>query len=132
MIRRLQQHPLGQIFLAWAMLGAILMRVLVPVGYMPAADSTKLLLQICAAGQEYLTLTIAHKGEPAPIKAKGDMPCVFAGAQAVGLLSQYDDVALLPVIYAAQLILGRTLFDITPNRLAAPPPPALAPPVLRF
>ena len=113
----------------WLSLLALLAIVLVPPGYMvgQSAGQGGPELVICS-GHGPLALHTDAAGHPVkPSKAGADTPCAFAGH---GVASSVAPVAapmprtawfLVPVI-------GR-LGELTPGRgLAAPPPPAQAPP----
>lgn len=107
---------------------ALLIRLLVPAGWMPAAEGGYAITLCTSQG-----LTTAwvdeqgriHKGEPG--KAGVDHPCLFAGFAAAldapllaGALVAPLPAAILPPIAHVTVAIGRGL--------AAPPPPATGPP----
>lgn len=131
MIQWVQHRQLGQIFLAMAMLCALSVRIMVPVGYMPAAASGKLVLQLCAPDQQSLTVDITHKGAKYPSPHKADKPCLYAAGVGHGMLDLAYLQGFLPILYSVTSVLGTAIAHLTPHRLAAPPPPAIGPPLLR-
>jgi len=113
---------------------ALLLRALIPAGWMPEAHAGTLRLTICSGtdlSQAELAAASAllDKGQPKKTPAhKADQPCAFAGiAQAADLP---DTAAALPIPHRAALAIGTP--DQTapaPGRgLAAPPPPPTGPP----
>lgn len=101
---------------------AIVMRVAVPPGFM--ADPTGRAGLVICTGHGPLT---DHKGSD-PAKTTPDIPCAFAGHAAVDA----PDV-IIPRISVAWVAVSPPQLrkpDLAPGRgLAAPPPPAVGPPV---
>lgn len=118
------------LFIAAALL-VLSMRMLVPTGFMPIASDGRMVIQLCT-GTGPATMVI-DLGKAAPTSGDqhkaGDGPCTFAGAFAGGLLAPALPVILTPVLALARLPQGATIADLTVHRLAAPPPPAIGPPL---
>jgi hypothetical protein len=106
---------------------ALAVRVLVPPGYMtPDRPTSGFSLVICT---DHGLITLDDDGKQAPGKPKGDAPCAFAGGMAppaptVAVLTSFEGWAPAPLRVEPRQ-------DLAPGRgLAAPPPPAIGPPVL--
>jgi hypothetical protein len=108
---------------------ALAMRVLVPTGFMPTDAPHGLTISLCTgSGAIDVILDVDDKG---PVKsshqAQGE-PCTFAaglgGAILWGLPLQL--AVALPLL--VDLADETAIADLTPHRLAAPPPPAQGPP----
>jgi len=130
-MHRLTRHSdFARGFLAVAMLLVLAMRVAVPAGFMPISLDGKLVVQLCTgSGPATLTLDIG-KDAPAPGKHKAaDSPCAFSGGFAGGLIDAALPVMLTPVLALQRLRQGAAIADLTVHRLAAPPPPAIGPPL---
>jgi hypothetical protein len=115
------------VFLTLAML-ALVLRVLVPQGFMVADQAAGPGLVICT-GHGPLTLVSGDHGAKAPErKPVGQTACVFAGANTPPQPSPAAPVHQpLTLVLAAPLDLRRP--DDRPVRgLTAPPPPSHAPP----
>ncbi|MEN9683527.1 MAG: hypothetical protein RLZZ427_1278 [Pseudomonadota bacterium] len=131
----IRQSQVGRSLLMLAVLLAVLLalatRVLVPTGFMPTAASAGLTVTLCAeTGGKSVTIDL---GKPAPAGKPhaAEALCGFAAGLGQGLLGS----AAVPVLSApfspVPMLLGVTLARFTVHRLAAPPPPAQAPPALR-
>jgi hypothetical protein len=107
---------------------ALVVKVLVPQGYMAAehGDGARFPLVICTA-QGRVTLDTGDKHAP-PHKSKADSPCAFAGnvvPPAPSLISVAAFDRWSPFATVVTMV-----GDQRPGRgLAAPPPPAVGPPV---
>jgi hypothetical protein len=138
MISRPAPRPASarQLFLALAAL-AVLMKVLVPPGFMaaPRANDLPFALTLCTSQGPLIVepggrLPGSPQDHAPGGKAAHDSPCAFAGHGAAGpapegLVAPAADV----VAYAAAATPARR-FDLAPGRgLAAPPLPARGPPV---
>lgn len=108
---------------------ALFMRLLVPAGWMPAADRGLMITLCTGTGAQQAWVDEqgnVHKGKPG--EGQADHPCVFNGFAAVlDLPSGLDAVAaplpvtiVLPALAVTAVAIGRGL--------AAPPPPATGPP----
>lgn len=118
----------GRIALGFVVL-ALFMRLLVPAGWMPAADRGLMITLCTGTGAQQAWIDEQgniHKGEPG--EGQADHPCVFGGFAAVLKLPSGPDAlagplpvaTALPVLAATAVAIGRGL--------AAPPPPATGPP----
>lgn len=123
---------------AFALL-ALLVRALVPAGYMVAeageADGRYLVVQMCdghgSAAQiiDLDTGKVVDKSKsPDTTNTSNDAPCVFAMAAVVSLPTLAFEPALVRHVIATELA---GISDVRPGRgIAAPPPPATGPPSL--
>ena len=120
----------------WAMpliLCALLMRMVIPAGWMPTVDSAGYTrITICAdAGRQDAWIDASgdlHKSDPGTQK-HSQQPCVFAGlgaALAMPILGALD----LPLAVNATACLLICALVAIGRGLAAPPPPATGPPTL--
>lgn len=124
-----RQHPL---LAAWLVAAALLMKVLVPAGFMASMNAGGLTVQLCTAyGMQTVVLTADGqiKATDAPQSDSAmDAPCVFAGHGAP-LLSGADPL-LLAVAIAFILTAGLRVAKTAP--LPQPfflRPPAIGPPL---
>lgn len=137
------RHLLAQRHLALLVCAAaMLLKLLVPTGYMIASDHGRLSITICSGmasqpaamampGMDH-AMTMAHGTLPIPDKsvdhAKADMPCAFAGlsAQALGAV----DIVLLAIALAAVAILAlRAIPRVAPCAAPYLRPPLRGPPL---
>ena len=108
---------------------ALVLKVLVPPGFMLAGTGQQSLIAICT-GHGPLTLAVDdHGGSKAPAQQKTDAPCLGAGN-----ISPPSPPALAtlpaPLAFAASPAPFGRAFDLAPGRgLAAPPPPSQGPPI---
>jgi len=122
---------------AFALL-ALVVRALIPAGYMVAEASTAegryLVVQMCdghGASQviDLDTGKLVKKSKtPGTSDSQNDAPCVFAMAAAVSLPLLAAEPVLLRHSIPAERV---SISDVRPGRgIAAPPPPATGPPSL--
>jgi len=121
---------------------ALLLRLLVPAGWMPVTDATGVHLTLCS-GTGPMTMPMeamarmAHGGTMAgmahhmPTDQQGapEHPCAFAN---LGLaVAEPGPLALLPPVASATLMpAGVALLVLIGRGLAAPPPPPTGPPAI--
>lgn len=108
---------------------ALLIRALLPAGFMPVRDRLGITVAICS-GQGEVTqfVPIERKdGAPDPRRAASDV-CAFAAALGGGLVAPPLPALAEPAPAAFAALAPGMLADFTVRRLAAPPPPALGPP----
>jgi hypothetical protein len=114
---------------------AIVMKVLIPPGFMTAASASGGFPLVLCTGHGPVTLDSPVPGHPAKQvpadKPSHDPPCVFAGhGVAAAAPSQLNVAPVEFVAYAEAPRVGRPS-DLAPGRgLAAPPLPARGPPSL--
>jgi hypothetical protein len=121
--------------LAAAALLAVLARVIVPAGFMPAQDGGRFLAVVLCTGYGPVDAVLdletgeAHRGGKIPShdgSTDEDAPCVFAAAAPLAL----PVVAPSRVLAIVPPDVGRSTstYEAVTLRLAAPPPWATAPP----
>ncbi|WP_221794896.1 hypothetical protein [Aquisediminimonas sediminicola] len=119
--------------MALALMGPVLllvlaMRVLVPAGYMPMASAHGLTITLCTPkGAVDVTVNVDKKAPASSHQAAGDH-CIFASALGSAALLAVQPLLALAMPPLAGLAGGMAIADLTPHRLAAPPPPAIGPP----
>ncbi len=109
---------------------ALLLRVMIPAGWMPTAGAGYAITLCTGAGVVSAWVDAngtIHKDKPSPAYG-AEHPCVFAGfAAALIAPAPVDVVAALPALAAATLI-GWVFEQAVGRGLAAPPPPPTGPP----
>lgn len=108
---------------------ALVMRLLVPAGWMPSADGRSITLCTSMGAVQAWVSTdgTVHEKAPGRDADKASQPCIFA-ALGVAILAP-DPVAGLAAIEAAPALLVAWAMAIAIGRgLAAPPPPPTGPP----
>ena len=114
------------VFLTLAVL-VLALKVLVPTGYMVADTGGGLALTICTG---HGPLIVRHGDPKAPAQRTSDAPCAFAGAMTPITPTAPTLVAARPA-FAMVTAASPLRPDLSPGRgLAAPPPPAVGPPIL--
>lgn len=117
------------VFVAAALL-VLAMRTLVPTGFMPVAHQGTMVIQLCTGTGPATMVVDLGKDAPAGDQHKaGDGLCLFACAFAGGLLVLAAFVMLAAALPRVRLPYGAAIADLTVHRLAAPPPPAIGPPL---
>lgn len=114
---------------------ALAMRMVVPAGWMPSMVAGKATITLCTGtGTGMVEAWVdaegkIHKESPAK-KSAGDQPCAFAGLNAA-VDAPALDFASLPLPFAPQMPQSNAATSVAIGLgLAAPPPPATAPPAL--
>ncbi|MBU3078915.1 hypothetical protein [Sphingomonas quercus] len=125
-----QSRASRDLFVALAFL-VLLIRTLVPSGFMPVAMDDKVVIQLCT-GAGPASIVIDRDGgsdhHPADEHKASDHPCTYSGGFTGGLLDAVPPRLAAPLVHAVTLPFGAALADLTVHRLAAPPPPAIGPP----
>ena len=85
----------------WLIAAALLMKVIVPAGYMPVISDGAIAIQLCSGfGPEMMAMAMPgmgdHHGE-IDHSGKGDMPCGFAG-HAPAAIAGADPILLIAAI----------------------------------
>ncbi|WP_253717525.1 hypothetical protein [Sphingomonas sp. AP4-R1] len=115
---------------------ALILRILIPSGWMPAADRIGLMPCFgtvsaghAAAAMDHAGHHAAHRRGDHPDDGKSDRPCAFAGFACA--LAEPDVVSGPPLVpLAAPILLGGVAAAARIGAgLAAPPPPPTGPPV---
>lgn len=100
---------------AWLVGTALLMKVLVPAGFMPGTANGMMLIQLCT-GQGAQTVMMEIPGKAGDREQgdhqKADMPCAFAGLSTPGLAA--TDPVLLAIALAFIIV---SAFRVTPTRI---------------
>lgn len=119
-------------FALFCLVVLMLLRALVPTGWMPAASGDGFTITICTSDGRVSAWLDAdgtiHRDAPGDDGAGKDSPCLFAlgipplPAMAAAIVAKVAFVILLPT---------PTLIDVAIGRgLAAPPPPPTGPPTI--
>ena len=118
------QRRLMLVLFAWA----LLVRLLVPAGWMPAADASGGHLVLCDGGMVAMPAHDAAHGK-APMHHQGpsDHPCSFAGP--VAAVDTPVAVVPLPPLTPRYTVAAERRAGAIGRGLAAPPPPPTGPPV---
>lgn len=124
-IDRLRAHvALGLVALA------LLLRILVPAGWMPAASGSGYAITLCTGMGSVSAWVDAegkvHKEKPAD--ASTGHPCVFSGFSAAIDLPVLDGGAIAHPLHVGTLLLPLATAVAIGRGLAAPPPPSTGPP----
>lgn len=109
---------------------ALVVKVLVPPGFMVAANNGGGQALVICTGHGALQLTV-HATDPSkpPPQKKSDAPCAFSGSATPPSPSLVAAIAE-PYAHAALPIVAVRPSYVAPGRgLAAPPPPSQAPPI---
>ncbi|GLT01299.1 hypothetical protein GCM10007897_26910 [Sphingobium jiangsuense] len=120
-------RPLQGVFGA-LLLCVLAVRALVPTGYMPVASPQGVIISMCTGAGAVKAFVPTDAGHQDDSSGKMDGSCVFAAGLGHGLLQPWADAGPVFLIGAILLRHGRAIADLTVHRLAAPPPPAHAPP----
>ena len=116
---------------AWLVFAALLMKVVVPAGFMPVATGRSITMELCSGfGPEKVMAAMPgmgdHKGSP-DHSGKGDMPCGFGG-HAPPAFSTVDPILLA---LAIAFIIAAAFLSAPLSRVALPTylrPPLRGPP----
>lgn len=103
-------------------------RIAIPTGFMPTAAPSGIVITVCTGmGEAKAFLPIEKKGDQ-DRHGTAESPCTFAAGLGSGFTAP-DLAGPAPVIAPlAAAPASRAIADLTVHRLAAPPPPAHAPP----
>lgn len=110
---------------------ALLMRLLVPVGWMPAAEQG-FAITLCT-GEGAVSAWVDDKGEihkGKPAAEQTSHPCIFAGFGVALDLPSFTAIGA-PLLLAAEALPPFARFVVAIGQgLAAPPPPSTGPPII--
>ena len=114
---------------AWALLFALLLslRLIGSAGYMPEVDHGSLKIVVCPGADLNAPLALGsmyHRGHMQHRHA----PCPYAAASALGAVGSDWAPRVAIVVFAAALLLGRTLLFIE-RQSRRDRPPAIGPPI---
>lgn len=125
----LRYSATSRLAFALLMACALAVRLLVPAGYMPGTSSHGITVELCSgiAGQKVF-IDLGKSPTKAPSGHEKSKDCTFSAGLGLGLSPPIEDGAVLVALLTLAPPLGAAIADLTPHRLAAPPPPAQAPP----
>lgn len=108
---------------------ALLLRLLVPAGYMPVEGRGFAVTLCTGMGRVEAWMDASgHIHKKKPDDAKGEHPCIFAGHAAAIDMPRLPVATMAPMA-AAQVVAGLPRWTVAIGRgLAAPPPPPTGPP----
>jgi len=129
MTARIRESRRARGLFALLLFCALAIRVAIPTGFMPVQTGHGLIISICTGqGAVQAMLPVDRKSDDHGHHQTDERPCTFA----LGLGGPLIDPALpahvspmLPVFAAPPV---QVIADLVTHRLAAPPPPAQAPP----
>lgn len=132
-MNHLRESPAARGLFGLLLTLVLAVRVAIPLGYMPSEGPhpITLALTICnGMAPAKSVVTIPVKGDHERKSQASDSACPFAAGLGSGLLSSEPDPTAPVVAPDFAVALFRAITDLTPHRMAAPPPPAHAPPAL--
>lgn len=104
-------------------------RIAIPTGFMPTQSAHGIVISLCT-GEGAKTAMLPMDGKTSDHHKAADGECAFAAGLGGGMLGASLSVPFASVPLPAALVSSRAIADLTVHRLAAPPPPAQAPPAL--
>lgn len=126
----IRQSQTARGLFALLLLCALAIRIVVPTGFMPAQGMSGIIITLCTGqGAVKAFLPIEQEDDEPGDHEQGQNSCAFA----LGLGGGFLDVPppTLPIKFAiASSLVSKAIPHLTVHRLAAPPPPAQAPPAL--
>lgn len=127
---RLRASPLRANIALSLVAFALLLRIAVPAGWMPAAAGSGYAITLCT-GMGAISAWVDDEGrvhKEKPADAQSDQPCVFSGFSAALDLPALDGTLVVPPLAIVTLFV-LPIASVTIGRgLAAPPPPSTGPP----
>lgn len=119
-------------FALWIVACALMLRIVVPAGWMPGTGADGAMRVTLCTGQGLVEAWVAGDGslhDKAPQKSepKTDQPCSFTGLGAA-LVNVPVFLPDAPIHIAAMPAIARATTVAIGRGLAAPPPPAIGPP----
>ena len=129
----LRRHFLRHRALAgWIVAAALLMKLLVPAGYMPTLSGNSVIIQICSGyGPMTMAMPIPGKEDSSgqgDHQGKAEMPCAFSGLSAPSLAAADPQLLALAILFV--IVMGARF--IVPLPAASPAhlrPPLRGPPL---
>ena len=109
---------------------ALLLRVMVPSGWMPAAAGSGFSITLCT-GMGAVSAWIDSEGKvhkEKPAESKPEHPCIFSGFSAALDLPAFDGRLIVPSLAPATFFVLSMATVAIGRGLAAPPPPPTGPP----
>lgn len=128
----LRRHFLRHRALAgWIIAAALLMKVLVPAGYMPTVSGNSMIIQICSGyGPMTMAMPIPGKEDSSgqgDHQGKAEMPCAFSGLSAPSLAAA-DPLLLALAILFIMVAAIRVAIPVPASSPAYLRPPLRGPP----
>jgi hypothetical protein len=123
---RIDKTQLGWELFALLAFCALLVRAIIPTGYMPTVSKDGIVMMLCTGNGAVKTFVPFDDNDGGKHPQPADDGCAFA--MSVGsLLAAATPLSAQPFL-ASPVLQGRAIADLTVHRLAAPPPPAHGPP----
>lgn len=129
MTASIRESKSARALLVAAALLVLLLRTLVPSGFMPVERDGKIVIQLCSGDGPASVVIDLGKKTPADQHKASDQPCAFTGGLAGTLLPPMLPPLAVPLLPTILPSFGSAIADLTVHRLAAPPPPAIGPPL---
>lgn len=128
----LRRHLLRHRALAgWIIAAALLMKVLVPAGFMPTMSGNSMIIQICS-GYGPMTMAMPIPGKQDSSQGdhqdKAEMPCAFSGLSAPSLAAT-DPVLLALAILFVMVAAIRVAIPVPASSPTYLRPPLRGPPI---
>lgn len=118
-------------FAGWIVAAALLMKLLVPAGYMPTVSGNSVIIQICS-GYGPMTMAMPMPGKQDHgedhQQSKAEMPCAFSGLSAPTLAAA-DPVLLALAILFVMVVGARFIVPLPAASPAHLRPPLRGPPL---
>lgn len=108
----------------WFVAAALLMKILVPAGFMPTASGNTMIVQLCSgSGPQTMVVEIPGKTS-SPDKAHGaaDMPCAFSGLSAPSLAGADPALLVLAILFVFAVALHAPIATLAPLPAYLRPP----------
>lgn len=126
---RIRQSAYARRVFALLLLCGLAIRVAIPTGYMPVADAHGITISFCTGqGAVKAFLPIPPREDGHDHHGPAAQPCPFAAGLGGPLLDPADPALAVSQASTFDAPPGSAMADLAVHHLAAPPPPAQAPP----
>lgn len=123
---RIDRTQLGWELFALLAFCALLVRAIIPTGYMPTVSADGIVMTLCTGNGAVETFVPFDDDDGSKHPQPADDGCAFA--MSVGSLLTAAPPLFTQPFLASSTVESRAIADLTVHRLAAPPPPAHGPP----